>query len=255
MTTLVGGVGQLYQGDLDVGRIAAERLATEDLGHDVLVEELHYGAVAVAQRLEDARPDTLVLVGAAARGRAPGTVERRRIDRLDLDPAEVQVAISDAATGYVTIDLVLEVGWGLGALPRRTVTVELEPEPAAGPTEQLSPSARRGLGRVCELACTEVRRAPLFETAQRLRDRLSEGPFGPAPAVDAMQQLLNEIACLDDEGRWGATFRYRDHLRSEIAGGGTPDGMTNVDWVLWWGLLEELDRLGAVEAVAGLGLE
>ena len=66
MQILVGGVGELYQGDLDLGRRAVERLGTEDLGPGVLVEELHYGAVAVAQRLEDLRPDLLILIGAVA---------------------------------------------------------------------------------------------------------------------------------------------------------------------------------------------
>ncbi|MEJ7744110.1 MAG: hypothetical protein WKF73_17155 [Nocardioidaceae bacterium] len=63
-----------------------ERLQAEDLGPGVLVEELHYGAVAVAQRLEDLRPDALVLVSAVRRGRPPGTVERRRLDPPRLRP-------------------------------------------------------------------------------------------------------------------------------------------------------------------------
>jgi Ni,Fe-hydrogenase maturation factor len=103
VTVLVGGVGQLYQGDLDLGRLAAERLAAEALGPDVLVEELHYGAVAVAQRLEELRPRALVLVGAVARGRRPGTVERRLIRNLHLPPERVQRAVGDAVTGYVTL--------------------------------------------------------------------------------------------------------------------------------------------------------
>ena len=67
MTVLVGGVSELFQGDLDLGRLAVARLLDEDLGPGVLVEDLHYGAVAVAQRLEEVRPDTLVLVGAVRR--------------------------------------------------------------------------------------------------------------------------------------------------------------------------------------------
>ena len=248
VTTLVGGVGELYQGDLDLGRRAAERLAAADLGHGVLVEEFHYGAVAVAQRLEEVRPHTLVLVGAAPRGRPPGTVERRRLPALDLDPAEVQGAVADAVTGYVTIDLVVQVGWGLGALPPRTVTVEVEPAPVDGPSEELSAAAQSALGLACELVRTEARRAPLLEIADQLRDRLAEEPPARAPAVGALARLLDELRLLDVEGRWGATFRHRDHVRSAITSGDTPDGMTNVDWALWWAVLAELDRLGAVEA-------
>lgn len=249
MTTLVGGVGELYQGDLDLGRRAAERLATTDLGQDVLVEDLYYGAVAVVQRLEEVRPHTLVLVGAAERGREPGTVERRRIERLDIDAADLQVAVGDAATGYVTMELVVEVAWGLGALPPRTIAIEVEPEPHDGPREELSASARAGLARACELVAIDVERAPLFEIAARLRDRLADEPHESAPAAEAMRRLLDELDVLDVEGRWGASFRHRDHVRSGIANGATPDAMTNLDWVLWWSLLEELDRLGAVEAI------
>lgn len=83
---LVGGVGQLYQGDLDLGRHAIEALAGEDLGRGVRVEDLHYGAVAVVQRLQELRPAALILVGAAQRGRAPGSVHRRSIEGVDLPP-------------------------------------------------------------------------------------------------------------------------------------------------------------------------
>lgn len=249
MTTLVGGVGELYQGDLDLGRRAAERLATADLGQDVLVEDLYYGAIAVVHRLEEVRPHTLVLVGAAARGREPGTVERRRIEGLDMDPADLQVAVGDAATGYVTMELVVEVAWGLGALPPRTITIEVEPAPHEGPREELSAPARAGLARACELVTVDVARAPLFEIAAQLRERCTDEPRPSAPAAEAMRRLLDELDVLDVEGRWGATFRYRDHVRAGIAGGATPQDMTNLDWVLWWALLEELDRLGALEAV------
>ena len=152
----MAGVAQLYQGDLDLGRVAAARLAEEDLGDDVQVEELSYGAVAVAQRLEELAPDALVLVGAHARGRLPGTVERRVIGRLGLSPEALQLAVGDAVTGYVTIDLLIEVAVALGVLPRRTVAVEVEPASVA-PSEELSAAAQAGLERALELVRRELR--------------------------------------------------------------------------------------------------
>src|SRR5215218_8259757 len=110
---VVGGVGHLYQGDLDLGRVAVERLRDEEFGEGVALEEFSYGAVAVAQRLEELRPDVLVLVGAVERGRKPGTVERREVTSLPRDPGEIQGAIADAITGYIHLDLVLEVAHGL----------------------------------------------------------------------------------------------------------------------------------------------
>ncbi|MGI8645919.1 MAG: hypothetical protein ACR2JD_06340, partial [Nocardioides sp.] len=111
---LVGGVSELYQRDLDLGRLAIERLQAEELGPGVLVEELHYGAVAVAQRLEDLRPAALLLISAVRRGRAPGAVERRRLEPPRLAPSDVQSAVGDAVTGYVHPDLVVEVATAFG---------------------------------------------------------------------------------------------------------------------------------------------
>jgi hydrogenase maturation protease len=157
-SVLVGGVAHLYQGDLDLGRHAVERLQHDDLGPGVAVEELSYGAVAVAQRLEELRPDVLVLVGAVARGRRPGTVERREVERRALDPMEVQGAVADAVTGYIGLDLVLDVAEGLGALPERTIVVEVEPA-RTEPSEQLSPEAETALAEALELVRTEVAHA------------------------------------------------------------------------------------------------
>src|SRR4051812_18022029 len=120
---LIASVSQLYQGDLDVGRVVLERLG--DLGPDIRIEVLSYGAVAVGQRLEELRPGALVVVGAAERGRAPGFVERREVERIDQLPERAQAAIADAVTGYVGIDLLLDVTSALGALPRRTVVIEV----------------------------------------------------------------------------------------------------------------------------------
>lgn len=159
---LVGGVGELWQGDLDLGRRAAEALAAEELGPGVLVEELSYGAVAVAQRLEELRPRALVLVGAAARGRHPGTVERREVGGEPLPPAEAQLAVGDAVTGYVSIDLLVQVAQALGALPADTVAIEVEPVSTES-SEQLTHEAEAGLAEALELVRTEVRarRAPV----------------------------------------------------------------------------------------------
>jgi hydrogenase maturation protease len=154
---VVGGVAHLYQGDLDLGRRAVERLAHDSLAPDVVVEEFSYGAVAVAQRLEELRPEALVLVGAKRRGRAPGTVERREIVPLPRPVEEMQGAVADAVTGYIDIDLVLEVAQALGALPKRTVTIEVEPE-SIEPAAHLSPPAEAALVVAVELVRRELER-------------------------------------------------------------------------------------------------
>jgi hypothetical protein len=107
--------------------------------------------------LEELRPELLVLAGAKERGRPPGTVERRPIEPLTLAPEDVQRAVADAITGYIDMDLVLAVAHGLGALPPRTVAIEVEPE-AIEPSERLTPVAAAGLERAIELVREEVAR-------------------------------------------------------------------------------------------------
>lgn len=250
MVVLVGGVSELFQRDLDLGRLAVERLQAEDLGPGVLVEELHYGAVAVAQRLEDLRPGTLVLVSAVRRGRASGAVERHRVDPPGLCPADEQAAVGDAVTGYVHPDLVVDVATALGVLPSRTVLVEVEPE-VTGPGEGLSRSAAAGLDVALDLVRAETRRGPLLALAAELRPLAQETRLEESTALSALHALLAELHQLDRHGRWGRTFALRDRLRMAIADGASGEGMDNRDWALWWALLEELDRLQAVEAVTG----
>ena len=154
---VVGGVAHLYQGDLDLGRHAVERLAREPVAGGVVVEEFSYGAVAVAQRLEELRPDALVLVAAKERGRQPGTVERREIAAPTRAAAEAQAAIGEAVTGYIDIDLVVDVAQAFGALPTRTVAIEVEPE-STEPAEQLTPTAEAALAEALALVRDEVSR-------------------------------------------------------------------------------------------------
>lgn len=251
VTVLVGGVGQLYQGDLDLGRRAADCLQHEDLGPGVLVEELTYGAVAVTQRLEDVQPKALILVGAEARGDPPGTVRRRRIRPADVDMGTAQGAVADAITGYVAIDLVVDVAAALGALPDRTVSIEVEPV-ATDPTEWLTAEAEAALEEAVQRVRAEVRRVPVLDLADRVRGTLDEGRLSPAPAVDTLKALLQGLETLDQHGRWANTFAERDRLRSGISSDATGDGMEKRDWVLWWSLIEELDRLQPIEAVHGL---
>jgi hydrogenase maturation protease len=247
VATLVGGVGELYQHDLDVGRRVVELLGAGDLPPGVEVEELFYGAVAVAQRIEDLRPDTVVLIGAVARDRPPGTVERRRVTAPDLPVAVRQQAVGDAVTGYVAIDLVVEVLVALlDELPPRMVTIELEPA-VTGPGTELSAAAEAALPRLVEMAHGEIARAPLLALAARLRAVTAGDRLADTPARATLDALLDELDRYDRDERWGATFTLRDELRARIVTGDVSPDMDHRDWGLWWALIEELDRLGAAD--------
>ncbi|MDQ6884764.1 MAG: hypothetical protein M3077_11110 [Candidatus Dormibacteraeota bacterium] len=132
-----------------------ERLLKEQLGPDVMVEDLFFGALAVCQRLEELRPEAMILVGAAVRGRAPGSVLRREVEPMDLPIEELQHAVGEAATGYVSIDLVLEVATAFHALPDRAIVFEIEPETTA-PGDTLSPAGESAVELAIELIKREV---------------------------------------------------------------------------------------------------
>jgi hydrogenase maturation protease len=154
---VVGGVGQLWQGDLDLGRRAVEELAGEDLGPHVAVEDLCYGAVHVSWRLDDLAPQALIVVGAQQRGRAPGSVERRIVEAFQVPPGQARHAVDEALTGYLSIDLLVEVLAALDALPPETVVIEVEPQ-TRYPSHDLSPVCAEALGEALTLVRAEVRR-------------------------------------------------------------------------------------------------
>lgn len=249
-TVLIGGVSQLFQGDLDLGRLAVGDLADEAAPPSVTVEELHYGAVAVAQRLEELRPGTLVLVGAAERGRQPGTVERRFLDPPRLPLQEAQHAVEESITGYVSLDLVVEVADALGAFPPRVVAVEAEPA-TTGPSDELSDEAARALPEVVDRVRREVRRVPLFDLAAQLRGRLAAGELAPSPALQRLEVLLDELRHFERHGRWGRISAERDRFQACLTAGETGEDVTKLDWARWWTLIELVGAEQGREAAVG----
>lgn len=247
MNIVVGGVSQLYQGDLDLGRRAVERLQEAGSRPWVSVEDFHYGAVAVAQRLQDLAPAALILVGAGPAGQRPGTITRRRITPSRLG-AEAAGAVGDAVTGFVTIDLLIEVGSALEALPPRVVAFVVEPE-AVWPATELSAGAERALEEVLAAVTREIELTPLYGVARRLGSRLSDGrSLEPSPALEAARRLVAALEECDRSGDLGSVLALRDELRSRIAGGETGEGMDHLDWALWWSLIEGLDEMQKVTA-------
>ncbi len=247
MTVLVGGVGELFQSDLDVGRVAVELLAAEQLGSGVYVEELHYGAVAVAQRLQELRPEWLLLIGSVEWGGAPGVVRRRVVRDLAPTPEAVQDAVRDSAVGYVSIELLLDVCVGLGALPARTVLLEVQPH-VVGSGVDLSPAVRAALPGIVATVRVELDRRPMLEVVAQLHERCADDRLEPSAALDTLRALLAELDRLDETGHWGSAFACRDRLRLDIAGSHTSESMEHLDWALWWALIEELDRLQPLDA-------
>lgn len=212
-----------------------------------MVEDFHYGAVAVAQRIEELAPRRLILVGAEPRGLLPGSVTRRRISGPP--PGEAQQSIEQAVTGYVSVDIAVRVVSALGTLPARTVVFEVEPE-TTGPSDTLSRAGANALGEVVAQIELEARRTPVLLLADELEQRLVEGALEDSASLDTLRDLLAELRVVEEQGRWGRTFSLRDRLVGTIRGGQISEGMSQLDWSLWWALIEELNRLAQLEAAS-----
>ena len=93
----------------------------------VVVEDLSYSAHLVLHRLQELRPQKVVLVGAVSRGLdPPGTVRRYELGASTPDAEEVHGSLVEAIGGRVGLDNMLSVVRHFGGLPADTVVVEVE---------------------------------------------------------------------------------------------------------------------------------
>lgn len=151
---LVGGVGYRNLSDLSAGPLVVDGLG--DLGEDVEVEDLSYGPIDVLFKLQGRVPyDALVVVAAASRGDPPGTIRHGRWAPQPLDLDALQGRIAEAVTGVISHENLLHILGHFGALPERTVVIEIEP---AVPTfgEHVSPAVSYAMERAAALVRTEV---------------------------------------------------------------------------------------------------
>lgn len=125
---LVAGVGYSNLRDLSVGPALVGRLRQRPWPAGVEVEDLSYGAIHVLHWLQEGpRLDALVLLGAAARGREPGSTHRYPWVAPPMTAEQVQERVAEAVTGVISLDGLLVVLGYFGALPRRVTIIEVEP--------------------------------------------------------------------------------------------------------------------------------
>jgi hydrogenase maturation protease len=131
---LIGGVGYTNLRDHSFGPLLVERLLHRSWPSDVVVEDLSYGPIDVLFKLQaEGRPFRLgVFFGAVARGRPPGTVQQYTWTGSTPSPEEVQARVGEALTGVVSLDNLVQILAYFGALPERTVVIEVEPESEEG---------------------------------------------------------------------------------------------------------------------------
>lgn len=157
--TLVGGVGNPWAGDLDLGFWFARWYRERGCPPGVVVEELSLAAHRVLQRLRELRPAAAVLVAGFPRGDAPGTIRRYRPDGEQFEDAEVQRRLGESASGVIDLDHLLAVTAFYGDLPDDTVVIEVEPAGTAF-SDRLSETVASRRERLVALVDRELGRGP-----------------------------------------------------------------------------------------------
>ncbi len=176
MRAVIGGVGYRNLRDHSLGIVMSDDLEPLAQPPALLVEDLCYGPVAVAQWfLDEAREAPItraVFITAIGRddGRAPGTISAYRWDHALPSEEEIQRCVVDAVTGVILLDNTLVVVEWMQALPEETIVIEVEPlEHAFG--DEMSPAVAE--------AYTEVRRLALHVATDEAAGRaLPVRPFG-----------------------------------------------------------------------------
>ena len=176
MRAVIGGVGYRNLRDHSLGIVMSDELEALAEPPHLLVEDLCYGPVAVAQWfLDEARVAPItraVFITAVGRedGRPHGTIAAYRWDHALPSDEEIQRCVVDAVTGVILLDNTLIVVEWMKALPAETIVIEVEPlEHAFG--DEMSPAVADAYAEVRRLA---LRYATDGEAAYSLPVR----PFG-----------------------------------------------------------------------------
>ncbi len=145
---LVAGVGYDNLRDMSLGPLLIERLRRQTWAPGVELEDLSAGAVHVTHVLQSREPYAgAVFVTAAQRGDAPGTVRVSRYVHGTTSAEAVQMRVTEAVTGVVSLETLLTVLDHFGALPEAVVVVEVEPQDTTWGLD-LSPRIRAALDDV-----------------------------------------------------------------------------------------------------------
>jgi hydrogenase maturation protease len=120
---LVAGIGNIFLQDDGFGVEVAKRLADSELPEGVKVTDFGIRGVHLAYEMLDGGYDTTILIDAAPRGEAPGTVY---LIEPDLDNIDAQQSASMDAHS-MDPQVVFATLKSLGGSPRRVLIVGCEP--------------------------------------------------------------------------------------------------------------------------------
>lgn len=155
MRTLIGAIGYRNLRDHSVAFEVLDRLSHEDLGPDVVLEDVSYNPIALVQWLDEqpaeSRFERVILVAGVERlGRPAGTVTAYEWNGALPSDELIQHAITEAVTGIISLDNTIVIAGYFRALPPAVTIVEIEPaEHAFGMA--LSPIVERAVDSVSTL--------------------------------------------------------------------------------------------------------
>ena len=127
---LVAGVGYQHLSDLSFGSVLVERMQAMEWPDDVCIEDFGWGPISILHWFEESpgkRFERAIFAGAVERGREPGKLYTYAWLADKPDPEVVQVRISEALTGVISLENLLIIAQHFEALPPDTTVVELEP--------------------------------------------------------------------------------------------------------------------------------
>ncbi|MDQ6659528.1 MAG: hypothetical protein M3Z24_01020 [Chloroflexota bacterium] len=125
----IGGVGYTNLRDISVGPVIIQKLQQLDWPVGIEIDDLSLGGpIAAVHRFREAPPyDRIVLVSAVGRTRQPGQIYCYRWDGCLPDREEIQMRVTEAVTGIISLDNLLIIGGYFGIWPPNVVVVEVEP--------------------------------------------------------------------------------------------------------------------------------
>ncbi len=156
LRSVIGGVGYRNLRDHSFGIVLSDELEALARPPALMVEDLCYGPVAVAQWLlheAGTMPFTrAVFLSAIERqDRPPGTISTYRWDHALPSVDLIHRCVVDAVTGVILLDNTLIVCEWMKALPAETIVIEVEPlDHAFG--DAMSPGVARAYEQVRRLA-------------------------------------------------------------------------------------------------------
>jgi hydrogenase maturation protease len=157
---LIAGIGNIFLGDDAFGGETVRELSHETLPAEVTAKDFGIRSYDLAYALID-NYDTIILVDAAPRGEAPGTVSLLELDLAQLEPARAETVDAHSMDPV----RVLQMAQTLAPVTARVLLVGCEPASIGGNEGQLglSQPVREAIPNALAMIKSQIRAELDFE--------------------------------------------------------------------------------------------